>query len=60
MVDWIWKLCNVAYESSDVAEDWRSTVIVQLYKGTECMNYRGISLLIVVGKIYAMVLVHSD
>ena len=37
-------------------EDWKSAVIVPLYKGkgerTECKNYRGINLLIVVGKIY--------
>ena len=35
----------------------RSAVIVPLYmgkeEGTECKNYRGISLLSVVGKIYA-------
>ena len=43
-------------------EDWRSAAIVPLYKGkgegTECKNYRGISLLSVVGKIYAGVLVY--
>ena len=37
-------------------EDWRSVVNVLLYKGggerKECVNYRGISLLSVVGKIY--------
>ena len=37
-----------------VPEDWRSAVIVPLYKGkgerTECSNYRGISLLSGVGK----------
>ena len=41
--------------------DWRSVVIVPLYsdKGerTECKNYRGIRLFIVVGKIYAGILV---
>ena len=48
VVDWIWKLCNMAFESDVVFEDWRSGVIVPLYKGkgerTECTNYRGISL----------------
>ena len=54
MVDWIWKLCNMAFESSVVPEDWRSVVIVPLYKGkeerTEYKNYRDISLLSVIGK----------
>ena len=61
MVDWIFRLCNMAFES--VPEDWRSTVIVLLYKGkgerTECKNYRGISLS-VVGKIYAGILVDKS
>ena len=42
--------------------DWRSAVVVSPYKGkgdiTECENYRGISLLNVVGKIYAGILVN--
>ena len=43
VVDWIWRLCNMAFESVVVPEDWRSAVIVPLYKGkgerTECSNY---------------------
>ena len=50
VVDWIWKLCNVTFES-DVPEDCSSAVIVPLYKGkrerTECKSYRGISLSVV-------------
>ena len=46
----------MAFESGIVPGDWRSAVIVLLYKGkgerTECKNYRGISFLNVVGKIY--------
>ena len=49
----------MAFENGVVLEDWRSAVIVPLYKGkgerTECKNYRGISLLSVVGKIYAVI-----
>ena len=60
VVDWIWRLCNMAFESGVVPEDWRSPVIVPLYKGkgerTECKKNRGISLLNVVGKIYARIL----
>ena len=61
VVNWIWRSYNMAFKSSVVPENWRSTVILPLYKGkrerTECKNYRGISLLIVVGKIYARILV---
>ena len=50
VVDWIWKLCNMAFESGVVPEEWRYAVIVPLYKDkgerTECSNYKGISLLI--------------
>ena len=62
VVDWIWSLCNMAFESGGVPEDWRYAVIVQLYKGKEeekeCCNYRGISLSLV-RKIYAGILVDS-
>ena len=58
VVDEIWRLCNMAFESGVVPEDWRSALIIPLYKGkgerTECNNYRRISLLIVVGKIFTL------
>ena len=61
VVDWIWRLCSMAFESSVAPEDLRSAVIVLLYKGKgeriECKNYRGISLLRADGKIYAGILV---
>ena len=60
VVDWSWRVCNIAFESGVVPEDWRSAVIIPLYKGkgerTEYKNYRGISLS-VVGKIYTGILV---
>ena len=44
----------MAFESGGVPGDWRSAVIVPLYKckaeRNECKNYRGISLLSVVIK----------
>ena len=33
VVDWIWRLCNVAFESGVLSEDWSSAVIVPLYNG---------------------------
>ena len=44
-----------------MTKEWRSAVIPPIYKGkgerTECKTYRGISLLDVVGKLYARLLV---
>ena len=60
VVDWIWRLCNMAFENGVVPEDWRSDVIGTLYNGkeerNECNNYRCLKLS-VVGKIYARILV---
>ena len=57
VVDWIWRLGNMVFESGGVPEDWKSAVIVPLYKGNgernECKNYRDISMLSLVQKIYA-------
>ena len=41
VVDWIWRLCNVAFESGAVPEDWRSAVIIPLYKGKGRVKYKG-------------------
>ena len=61
VVDWIWRLCNMAIVRAVVPEDWRSAVIVPLYKGkgerTDCKNYRGISFLSVDRKTCAGILV---
>ena len=52
----------MAFECGVVPEDWKSVVIDLPYEGkrerTECKNCRGISLLSVVGKIYAEILVN--
>ena len=33
VVDWIWRLFNIAFVSDIVPEDWSSAMIVPLYKG---------------------------
>ena len=47
----------MTFESGVMPEDWRSAVIVPLYRGkgerNECKNYRGIIWLGVVEEIYA-------
>ena len=61
VMDLIWELCYMDSESGVMLEDWRSAVTVPLYKGKRkksgCSNYRGISLLSVVVKIYSGILV---
>ena len=51
VVNWIWRLCNMAFESGIMSEDWRSAVIIPLHKAkeerTECKIYRGISLSVI-------------
>ena len=56
MLDWVWRLCNMAFKSSVYLKDG------DLYKGkgerTKWKNYRGISLS-VIGKICSGILVDS-
>ena len=61
VLDWILKLFNMTLESGVVPENWGSAVIVPMDKGkrerTKCSNYICVSLLSLVGKIYAEILV---
>ena len=46
VVDWIWRLYNIAFESHVVSGDWRSPAIVPLYKVKgERQNVRAIEVL---------------
>ena len=61
VVDWIWVVYNMAFESSVASEEWGSAVIAPLCKGegerTEFSNYIGISLICMVINIYEGMLV---
>ena len=35
VVDWIWRLCNMAIESGSVLEEWKSAVVVPVYSDKE-------------------------
>ena len=52
----------MSFESIVMSDDWRSGVIVPLYKSegerTGCKNNSDISLLIVIGKMYAGILIN--
>lgn len=61
MIEWLVRLLNLCFEKGRVPVEWKDACIVPLYKGkgdrAECGNYRGISLLSVVGKVYGRVLI---
>ena len=62
VVEWIVRLLNICFMFSLVPFDWVCACIVPLFKGKgdkyECSNYRGISLLSVVGKVYGRILIN--
>ena len=52
-------MCGVAWELEEVPREWMQGVIVPLYKdgdNRDPLNYRGITLLSIVGKVYNRVL----
>ena len=61
VVRWLVRLFNVCFRENRGPEDWKIACVVPLYKGKgerlECNNYRGISLLSVVGKAYGRLLI---
>ena len=59
VVKWLVKLFNLVWRVGVAPNDWRKALIIPIYKKgsrLECSNYRGISLLSVIGKMYARVL----
>ena len=62
VVEWLVRVFNVCFLLSMCPVDWVLAVIVPLYKGKgdvhDCSNFRGISLLSVVGKVYGRVLMN--
>ena len=62
VVEWLVRLLNICFEAGEVPADWRMAAIVPIYKGKGekhvCGNYRGISLLSMVGKLFGRVLIN--
>jgi hypothetical protein len=54
IVEWLVYLFNLSMNMGKVLEDWRSVIIIPLFKGKgdekECKNYRVISLLSMPGR----------
>ena len=60
MVEWLERLFNVCWRLGRVPQHWQDTCLVPIYKGKGekkvCGNYRGISLMSMVGKVYGRIL----
>ena len=56
---WIHRVINKIWESEDIPEDWLRAIVVPLFKKGDksiCDNWRGISLLSVVGKVFTHII----
>ena len=69
MVEWLKRILKLCMNSARVQDHWRAICIVPLYNGEgekkDCLNYRGIGLLSIPGKVYErliteMVIVNTE
>ena len=55
----VWKMCCVAWRTEEVPHEWMQGLVFPLYKDgddRDLLNYRGITLLSIVAKVYCSVL----
>ena len=60
-IDVIHKLCRRIWETEQIPDDWGKAVIVPIFKKKDkldCANYRGISRLSLIGKVFCSI-IHS-
>ena len=58
-VRWLHVIFNMMWETGKAPEDWHKAVIVAIHKKESkklCRNYRGISLLSIIGKVFLKIL----
>ena len=62
VLEWLVRVFSICFMLSVVPGDWVIACMVPLYKGKgdvhECSNFRGVSLLSVVGKVYGRILIN--
>ena len=59
MVEVLCRYCNICFEEENIPRDWMKGIIFPIYKSgdkREPLNYRGITLLSVVSKVYTSIL----
>ncbi|XP_076067750.1 uncharacterized protein LOC143040554 [Oratosquilla oratoria] len=57
--NWLTRIMNVAWKNAEISDDWSKAVVCPIFKKddrTNCNNYRDISLLSHVGKVYERVI----
>ncbi|CAF4311483.1 unnamed protein product [Rotaria sp. Silwood2] len=62
LAEWLHEIIRDVWEQEIMVKDWTAAVLIRLYKNKGdkriCDNYRGISLLVVAGKIFARILLN--
>jgi hypothetical protein len=62
LAEWLHEIIYDVWEQEIMVKDWTEAVIIRLYKNKGdkriCDNYRGISLLVVAGKVFARILLN--
>ena len=60
MIKWLAYIINIVWIKKTIPDDWRRGIILQSWKNKGnnevCSNHRGISLLSIPGKLFAMIL----
>ena len=59
---WLTSVIKQVWQTGVISPDWKNGIILPIYKGKDstkdCKNYRGISLLSTLGKVFATVLLN--
>ena len=59
MINILWRLCTICFEEEKIPEEWMKGIVFPIYKDgdkRDPLNYRGITLLSVVSKVYTSIL----
>ena len=59
IIDWLHQVISIVWSTERSPQDWKDAAIVTIFKKgdiKECGNFRGISLLSIPGKVYALLL----
>ena len=61
VIKWLHRVIQACWNSEEIPEDWRKMVLIPLHKSNsrqDCNNSRGISLLVIAGKIFTKIILN--